>query len=130
MPRPVVGATRHRAVKRALAAVIENEFPVREFQDAIDGFGDAGARVLADNNAVYDDEKFLRNNLALGFREVGERVGHAVGHRAGEPLRQEHRRKFVEARLCPARFVPAIVISDARRKTAACSLAAILRFLL
>ena len=98
LPRPVVGATRHRAVKRALAAVIENEFPVREFQDAIDGFGDAGARVLADNNAVHDDEKFLRNNLAFGFREVGERVGHAVGHRAGEPLRQEHRRKFVEAR--------------------------------
>ena len=68
----MLGTSRHRAVKRALAAVIENEFPVGEFQDAVYGFGDAGARVFADNYAVYDDEEFLRDNFAFGVCEVGE----------------------------------------------------------
>ena len=59
---------------------------------ANDGFGDAGARVLADNHAVHHDEEFFGGNLAFGFGQVCKRIAYSVGQRAGEPLRQEHRR--------------------------------------
>ena len=40
---------------------------MREFQNAVYGFGNAGARVLADNDAVHDNEKFFRDDFLFGF---------------------------------------------------------------
>ena len=90
-------ATRCRAVELALPADVEDNLAVRELQDSVDGFGNAGTRVLADDDAVHDDEKFLRDNFAFGFGEVGQRIDYAVGDRAGKSLRQEHCRKLIEA---------------------------------
>ena len=69
-----------------------------EFQNAVNGFGNAGARVLADNDAVHDNEKFFRDDFLFGFGEVGKRIDYAVGHGARESLRQEYGRQFVEIR--------------------------------
>ena len=68
----MVGAARGRAVELSATVDVEDQLAVGEFQDSVYGFGNACARVLADNYAVHDDEEFFGNDSLFVFGEVGQ----------------------------------------------------------
>ena len=64
---------------------------MRELQDSIDSFGNAGACILADNHAIHHDKEFLRDNLLFVFSQVCKRIADVICHGTRKALSQKYR---------------------------------------
>ena len=95
-----VFATGLRAVEFPGSRDVECDRGMGELERCIDGFGDSRASVVADDDAVHDDEEFLGLDVLFVVGEVGEGIADTIGVGAGEALREEYRGKLVQRASC------------------------------